>query len=192
MLACPACGSASLFEHSALMRRSDLAMAAQAPLYSRCWSCSTPFWRPGANEVGPEATIALDGEDDLWVIPRWVERTLAAEFRFSWDFTQHFFLRPRAGPGRESISALIRQVRAAALDSQLRAGQSYESLGLSRSCQHGLRPFQDHVFLTPRLDGWLGVTGLLDGQPLALERTPPAFEGELRRLIERLATAGVD
>ena len=108
---------------------------------------------------------------------------LEGEFIRSWDAMEEFY-HEDSGDYFAAVRALIKAMRAAGYDRQLRAGQSMSILGLSRSGEQGLRDGQ------PRLWFEFGADDMdVDANfaPGSLKRHPIRLTPEVRHLLDTLA-----
>ena len=194
---CPSCAEPGIREHSVLvaieaLATHDAASGESVQTYSRCSRCGALFHRPHLDALAAVSATALD-ERTVWIVPPWKGRPDAAPFEASWDVVEAFFEDQAVETDRvRPLYRLIAELRAAGLDSRLRAGQSSSSLGLSRSREDGLRAGQSHLFLDPQPDGSLAVRGLIGGEPLALEPAHANLVGPLRDAIDALAACEID
>lgn len=195
MRACPSCRALGIPEHSVLVVLDEYAVARDsATTYSQCAECDAIFVREGPEGFVAQPPHALEDRGrTIQLIPPWKRRTDDGSFERSWDAIEAFFedqahvlvwVRP--------LYALLAELRAAGLDARLRAGQSQNTLGLSRAREHGLRPGQDNLFLQPQADGSLVVEGRVAGGSVAFGPVAARYDGRLRAAIESLVTAPVD
>lgn len=89
------------------------------------------------------------------------------------------------------MSGLVCELRAR-YGARLRAGQPLNSLGLSRSREHGLRSEQSHLWVHPRLDGSSTVEGRIGDKPVRLGPTAPELGDALRSALDELCSIPID
>lgn len=197
MRACPSCGEPGILEHSVLVPLASLvdgraASRQQPSTFARCVRCAAVFLHPDPATLVPQATETLDGQT-VWLVPPWKARTNEAAFEASWDIVQAFFEKQAVDVDWvQPLFGLVSELRAAGLDARLRAGQSLNSLGLSRAREHGLRPEQSHLFLSPQPDGSILIEGLIRGTQVRHGPVAPGLDDSLRALIDELLAAPID
>jgi len=114
---------------------------------------------------------------------------VVGEFMRSWDAIEAYYTETKGGDYFKAVRGLIRSMREAGYDRQLRAGQSMASFGLSRSHEQGLREDQ------PRL--WFDIgpsemdvdANFGDGELLG---HPVRLTAEVRKLLDGLAQCAID
>jgi len=197
MQSCPSCGELGIREHSVLspfeeLSKQEAASAEPLHTYTRCTRCDAHFHHPSAETLTPAGSEELE-ERLLSIVPPCKKRGDQTPFEISWDNVEAFFealsvqlewIRP--------LSGLITELRSAGFDSQLRAGQSLNKLGLSRSREDALRPEQSHLLLAPQPDGSLIVDGHVGGRKVQLQAVTAALDGPLRAAIDALTQVPID
>ena len=108
---------------------------------------------------------------------------VVGEFMRSWDAIEEYY-REDNGDYYKAVRGLIRAMRDAGYDRQLRAGQSMASFGLSRSQGQGLRDDQSRLWFD------IGVKDMdVDANfaPGSLQRHPVRLTEEVRQRLDALA-----
>lgn len=197
MRRCPACGMDGILLHSVCVRAEALAAkttgaGGEPPTFSQCQECSAVFANEGAEGLVAQPSAALQ-DPTLWIVPPWKDRAHTTSFEKSWDVIEAFYeLEAVKRQWLRPLLVLVGELRQAGFDRQLRAGQSLNSLGLSRSLRDGLRPEQSHLFLNPHADGTLVVEGTVAGSAMLLGPLEARLSPSLRAAIEALARVEID
>lgn len=195
MKLCPTCGKPGVPEHSVHVTPQQLASMQRGEdpsVFSKCLRCGAVFGiGPSGELVKPAPDILAD--ESVWIVPPKKSRAASTAFESSWDVVEAFFERQAAATTWvRPMFALVQQMRSAGYDRRLRAGQSLNSLGLSRSRQHGLRADQSNLFVIPSADETIRVEGTVRGIRVVEGPWDPALTEGLRSVLEKLAAVAVD
>ncbi len=199
MLECPACRQLGIYEHSVQLSLDELSASNDGPqamptAYSRCAACNAWFRRGATGELldAPhEGPPRLDRV--VWTMPPWTQPTDEASFELSWDLAVHHFEQlVQTQTHMRPLLAFLGDLRTAGFGSRLRAGQSVASLCLSRAKEHGLRPGQSHLFLTPQRDGSVAVTGILRATEVRFGPVHATLDADLAHSLHALADLPID
>ncbi|MDF1662457.1 MAG: hypothetical protein P1V97_11840 [Planctomycetota bacterium] len=113
---------------------------------------------------------------------------IEGEFIRSWDRMEEFY-KPDRWRFSTAVLSMIKELREAGYDRQLRAGQSLSSLGLSRSRRHGLTNRQACIWFQFRNST---MTVSAEFAQLTLEEHPIQFTHKLRALLDSLVQFDIE